>query len=53
MNGRSIEIWNYIRHEVDERKEKGQFILTGSANPNDSVRLHSGAGVLPLWKWIQ
>ena len=38
------EIWNYIRHEVDERKEKGQFILTGSANPNDSVRLHSGAG---------
>ncbi|HHT23872.1 MAG TPA: ATP-binding protein [Bacteroidales bacterium] len=38
------EIWNYIRHEVDERKEKGQFILTGSANPNDNVRLHSGAG---------
>lgn len=38
------EIWNYIRHEVDERKEKGQFILTGSSNPNDNVRLHSGAG---------
>lgn len=38
------EIWNYVRHEVDDRKAKGQFILTGSANPNDDVRLHSGAG---------
>lgn len=38
------EIWNYIRHEVDERKAKGQFILTGSANPTDDVKLHSGAG---------
>ncbi|GHT52524.1 ATPase [Bacteroidia bacterium] len=37
-------IWNYIRHEVDDRKQKGQFILTGSANPTDNVRLHSGAG---------
>jgi uncharacterized protein len=38
------EIWNYIRHEVDDRKAKGQFILTGSANPADHVKLHSGAG---------
>lgn len=38
------EIWNYIRHEVDDRKVKGQFILTGSANPSDDVKLHSGAG---------
>jgi uncharacterized protein len=38
------EIWNYVRHEVDERNAKGQFILTGSANPNDDVKLHSGAG---------
>lgn len=38
------EIWNYIRHEVDDRKAKGQFILTGSSNPNDNVKLHSGAG---------
>lgn len=38
------EIWNYVRREVDDRKLKGQFILTGSANPNDDVRLHSGAG---------
>ena len=38
------EIWNYLRHEVDKRKSKGQFILTGSANPPENVRLHSGAG---------
>ncbi|HNX08001.1 MAG TPA: DUF4143 domain-containing protein [Bacteroidales bacterium] len=38
------EIWNYVRHEVDDRKAKGQFILTGSANPNDDIKLHSGAG---------
>ena len=38
------QIWNYVRHEVDDRKAKGQFILTGSAQPNDDVKLHSGAG---------
>ena len=38
------ELWNYVRHEVDDRKTKGQFILTSSANPNDDVKLHSGAG---------
>lgn len=38
------EIWNYVRHEVDNRKLKNQFILTGSANPPENVRLHSGAG---------
>lgn len=38
------EIWNYVRHEVDKRKSKGQFILTGSANQPENVRLHSGAG---------
>jgi predicted AAA+ superfamily ATPase len=38
------EIWNYVRHEVDKRKSKGQFILTSSANPPENVRLHSGAG---------
>lgn len=38
------EIWNYVRHEVDERKSKGEFLLTGSANPPEQVRLHSGAG---------
>jgi predicted AAA+ superfamily ATPase len=38
------EIWNYVRHEVDKRKLKGVFILTGSANPPENVSLHSGAG---------
>lgn len=37
-------IWNYVRHEVDKRKSKGVFILTGSANPPENVKLHSGAG---------
>lgn len=38
------QIWNYVRREVDDRKAKGQFILTGSATPDDRVRRHSGAG---------
>ncbi|MDR2671922.1 MAG: DUF4143 domain-containing protein [Coriobacteriales bacterium] len=36
------ELWNTVRHEVDRRRAKGQFILTGSANPPDDVNLHSG-----------
>ena len=38
------KLWNYVRHEVDDRKQKGQFILTGSANPDESISFHSGAG---------
>ncbi|GHT55689.1 ATPase [Bacteroidia bacterium] len=38
------KLWNYIRHEVDDRQQKGQFILTGSANPDEETNLHSGAG---------
>jgi hypothetical protein len=38
------KLWNYVRHEVDDRREKGQFILTGSANPDEDVKMHSGAG---------
>jgi hypothetical protein len=38
------QIWNYVRREVDERRLKGQFILTGSATPDDKVKRHSGAG---------
>jgi predicted AAA+ superfamily ATPase len=38
------ELWNTVRHEVDRRRAKGQFILTGSANPPDDVNLHSGQG---------
>lgn len=38
------KLWDYIRHEVDDRPKKGQFILTGSANPSNDTRAHSGAG---------
>jgi len=38
------KIWNYIRHEVDNRQDVAQFILTGSANPDENVKMHSGAG---------
>jgi predicted AAA+ superfamily ATPase len=37
-------VWNAIRHEVDERRTLGQFILTGSATPRDELTLHSGGG---------
>ncbi len=37
-------LWDYIRHEVDSRQEVAQFILTGSTNPEESAKLHSGAG---------
>ena len=38
------KIWNYVRHEVDHRNKTSQFILTGSSNPEESVKMHSGAG---------
>ena len=38
------KLWNMIRHEVDKRKLPAQFILTGSANPDETVKIHSGAG---------
>lgn len=38
------KIWNYIRHEVDNRMESAQFILTGSSNPDETIKMHSGAG---------
>ncbi len=37
-------VWDAVRHEVDLRSAKGQFILTGSATPNHKGILHSGAG---------
>ncbi|MDR0833252.1 MAG: DUF4143 domain-containing protein [Candidatus Symbiothrix sp.] len=37
-------LWNTIRHAVDDRRKKGQFILTGSANPEETAKLHSGVG---------
>jgi len=44
------QIWNYVRREVDESKQKGQFILTGSASPDDKARRHSGAGRFSVMK---
>lgn len=38
------ELWNAVRHSVDQRKKQGQFILTGSATPRDEVLAHSGIG---------
>ena len=38
------QIWNYVRREIDERRQKGQFILTGSTTPDDKAKRHSGAG---------
>ena len=38
------KIWNFVRHEVDKRNKTAQFILTGSSNPEERVKMHSGAG---------
>lgn len=37
-------IWDAVRHTVDQRGQKGQFILTGSSTPKRKGILHSGAG---------
>jgi len=37
-------LWDAVRHVVDQRAQKGQFILTGSATPIRKGILHSGAG---------
>lgn len=37
-------VWDTVRHEVDKRGKKGQFILTGSSTPVQKGVLHSGAG---------
>ena len=37
-------LWDAVRHAVDQRGQKGQFILTGSATPKRKGVLHSGAG---------
>ena len=34
-------IWNHVRRAVDERTERGQFILTGSAMPADDITRHT------------
>lgn len=38
-------LWNAVRYEVDNRDEFGQFILTGSAVPNEfDEMMHTGTG---------
>lgn len=34
-------LWDAVRFAVDSSKDKGQFILTGSATPNHKGILHS------------
>ncbi len=44
------QVWDAIRFEVDHRGEEGQFILTGSAVPVSTDRIHhSGTG---RFAWI-
>lgn len=38
------DIWNHVRRAVDDRGQPGQFILTGSAVPQDDASRHTGAG---------
>jgi predicted AAA+ superfamily ATPase len=37
-------LWDAVRFAVDQRGEKGQFILTGSAVPTDNAASHTGTG---------
>ena len=37
-------LWDGVRFEVDRRRKKGQFILTGSATPADDTAMHTGTG---------
>jgi len=37
-------LWDAIRAEVDTTREKGQYILTGSAKPKEDKNRHSGRG---------
>ncbi len=37
-------IWNHVRRAVDDRRDPGQFVLTGSSVPRDDADRHTGAG---------
>jgi len=37
-------LWDAVRFAVDKRGLLGQFILTGSATPNENLTAHSGTG---------
>lgn len=38
------DVWNAMRRACDDRRQKGQFILTGSADPPDDATRHTGTG---------
>ena len=38
------QLWNMVRRECDDRARFGQFILTGSALPQDDITRHTGVG---------
>jgi len=38
------ELWNAVRFEVDKRRKRGQFILTGSVSPKRTDDMHTGTG---------
>ncbi|MCY3785947.1 MAG: DUF4143 domain-containing protein [bacterium] len=38
------DVWNAMRRACDDRGRKGQFILTGSADPPDATTRHTGTG---------
>lgn len=38
------DLWNEVRRMVDDRRDRGQFILTGSAVPRDDPNRHPGSG---------
>lgn len=40
----ATRVWNHVRSEVNRRGSPGQFVLTGSAMPEDDARRHTGAG---------
>ena len=42
-----------MRHDVDERREKGQFILTGSTVIDDDEIMHTGSVALLKWQFLR
>jgi len=38
------EVWDVVRRAVDRDRTPGRFLLTGSALPPPTARIHSGAG---------
>jgi hypothetical protein len=37
-------VWEAVRGEIDERRARGLFVLTGSATPDPETTSHGGAG---------